>query len=301
MSKQSYNPFLMAQAQFDKVAESLALEESVRELLRFPLREYHLSIPVRMDDGKRPGVPRLPRPAQRRPRPGQGRNPLPSPGDRRHGARPGHVDDLEMLGRGHPPGRRQGRGGVRSPQPEPAGAGADLPRLDPPAGPRYGSGPRRAGAGRDDQRPAHAVDAGRVRDDPGRTLPRLHHRQAGGHGRLAGPHRGHRLRRWSSRAGGAEGAGTEARGHDRQRPGLRQRGPATPSSCTSAWAARCWPWPAGTRATRPATPTARRAASTWRSCWASPTASAGSTRPRPRTWATSSCPARPGWSRTWTS
>jgi glutamate dehydrogenase (NAD(P)+) len=52
MSKQSYNPFLMAQAQFDKVAESLALEESVRELLRFPLREYHVSIPVRMDDGK---------------------------------------------------------------------------------------------------------------------------------------------------------------------------------------------------------------------------------------------------------
>jgi glutamate dehydrogenase (NAD(P)+) len=52
MSKQSYNPFSMAQAQFDKVAESLALEESVRELLRFPLREYHVSIPVRMDDGK---------------------------------------------------------------------------------------------------------------------------------------------------------------------------------------------------------------------------------------------------------
>jgi glutamate dehydrogenase len=52
VSKQSYNPFLMAQEQFDKVAESLALEESVRELLRFPLREYHVSIPVRMDDGK---------------------------------------------------------------------------------------------------------------------------------------------------------------------------------------------------------------------------------------------------------
>ena len=52
MATQSYNPFLMAQAQFDKVAESLALEEPVRELLRFPLREYHVSIPVRMDDGK---------------------------------------------------------------------------------------------------------------------------------------------------------------------------------------------------------------------------------------------------------
>ena len=51
MAKESYNPFLMAQAQFDKVAQSLSLEEPVRELLRNPLREYHVSIPVRMDDG----------------------------------------------------------------------------------------------------------------------------------------------------------------------------------------------------------------------------------------------------------
>jgi glutamate dehydrogenase (NAD(P)+) len=33
------------------VAQSLSLEEPVRELLRNPLREYHVSIPVRMDDG----------------------------------------------------------------------------------------------------------------------------------------------------------------------------------------------------------------------------------------------------------
>jgi glutamate dehydrogenase len=51
MGKESYNPFLMAQAQFDKVAETLSLEEPVRELLRFPMREYHVCIPVRMDDG----------------------------------------------------------------------------------------------------------------------------------------------------------------------------------------------------------------------------------------------------------
>jgi len=51
MAKQSYNPFLMAQAQFDKVAETLSLEEPVRELLRYPLREYHVAIPIRMDDG----------------------------------------------------------------------------------------------------------------------------------------------------------------------------------------------------------------------------------------------------------
>jgi glutamate dehydrogenase len=51
MAREAYNPFLMAQQQFDRVAEILRLEEPVRELLRFPLREYHVSIPVRLDDG----------------------------------------------------------------------------------------------------------------------------------------------------------------------------------------------------------------------------------------------------------
>ena len=41
----------MAQTQFDKVADRLELDEATRALLREPLREYHLSIPVRMDDG----------------------------------------------------------------------------------------------------------------------------------------------------------------------------------------------------------------------------------------------------------
>ncbi|HWR15741.1 MAG TPA: Glu/Leu/Phe/Val dehydrogenase [Terriglobales bacterium] len=45
------NSFDIAQAQFDKVAEYLGLDEPTRELLRFPLREYHFAIPVRMDDG----------------------------------------------------------------------------------------------------------------------------------------------------------------------------------------------------------------------------------------------------------
>jgi glutamate dehydrogenase len=51
MAKEAYNPFLMAQQQFDRVADILRLEEPVRDLLRFPLREYHVSIPVRLDDG----------------------------------------------------------------------------------------------------------------------------------------------------------------------------------------------------------------------------------------------------------
>ncbi len=47
----SYNPFEIAQAQFDRVADLLDLDKASRDLLRSPMREYHFSIPVRMDDG----------------------------------------------------------------------------------------------------------------------------------------------------------------------------------------------------------------------------------------------------------
>jgi glutamate dehydrogenase len=52
MSTEGFNPFRMAQTQFDKVADQLNLDESTRELLRNPMREYQFNIPVRMDDGK---------------------------------------------------------------------------------------------------------------------------------------------------------------------------------------------------------------------------------------------------------
>ena len=51
MANDAFNPFHMAQSQFDKVADLLELDGATRELLRYPLREYHFSIPVRMDDG----------------------------------------------------------------------------------------------------------------------------------------------------------------------------------------------------------------------------------------------------------
>ncbi len=51
MKSKEFNPFETAQARFDKVAELLNLDEATRELLRNPLREYHFSIPVKMDDG----------------------------------------------------------------------------------------------------------------------------------------------------------------------------------------------------------------------------------------------------------
>jgi glutamate dehydrogenase (NAD(P)+) len=46
------NPFELAQKQFDNTAELLKLDLQVREILRFPMREFHFRIPVRMDDGK---------------------------------------------------------------------------------------------------------------------------------------------------------------------------------------------------------------------------------------------------------
>ncbi|MEL7646227.1 MAG: Glu/Leu/Phe/Val dehydrogenase [Anaerolineaceae bacterium] len=46
------NAFEMAQQQFDKVADQLGLDEQVRQILRWPAREFHMRLPVRMDDGK---------------------------------------------------------------------------------------------------------------------------------------------------------------------------------------------------------------------------------------------------------
>lgn len=51
MEQQTYNPYVTAQTQFDKVADIIHLEQPVRELLRQPLREYHFTVPVKMDDG----------------------------------------------------------------------------------------------------------------------------------------------------------------------------------------------------------------------------------------------------------
>lgn len=51
MESKSYNPFHVAQNQFDTVAATLELENGVKEFLREPMREYHFTIPVHMDNG----------------------------------------------------------------------------------------------------------------------------------------------------------------------------------------------------------------------------------------------------------
>jgi glutamate dehydrogenase (NAD(P)+) len=52
MDKPPYNPFTSAQEQFLRAADYLELDQPTRDLLMLPIREYHFSIPVRMDDGR---------------------------------------------------------------------------------------------------------------------------------------------------------------------------------------------------------------------------------------------------------
>ena len=47
----SFNPYTIAQQQFDRIADMLELDSGTRALLREPMREFQFSIPVRMDDG----------------------------------------------------------------------------------------------------------------------------------------------------------------------------------------------------------------------------------------------------------
>ncbi len=47
----SHNPFQIAQRQLDDAAERIGLEKAMHEFLRWPLRELHVTLPVKMDDG----------------------------------------------------------------------------------------------------------------------------------------------------------------------------------------------------------------------------------------------------------
>ena len=49
---ESLNPFTIAQEQLDQAAELLKLDKATHMLLREPMRELHVSFPVRMDDGR---------------------------------------------------------------------------------------------------------------------------------------------------------------------------------------------------------------------------------------------------------
>jgi len=51
MTKEELNPFAIAQKQLDDAAEILELDSATHQLLRWPLRELHVTMPVKMDDG----------------------------------------------------------------------------------------------------------------------------------------------------------------------------------------------------------------------------------------------------------
>ena len=51
MESKGPNPFQIAQRQLDEAAEILKLDPAVHELLRWPLRELHVTLAVKMDDG----------------------------------------------------------------------------------------------------------------------------------------------------------------------------------------------------------------------------------------------------------
>ena len=46
-----HNPFHIAQRQLDEAAKILKLDSAIHELLRWPVREMHVTLPVKMDDG----------------------------------------------------------------------------------------------------------------------------------------------------------------------------------------------------------------------------------------------------------
>ena len=49
---ENLNPFAIAQMQLDEASTVLELDSAMHKFLREPLREFHFSIPVRMDDGQ---------------------------------------------------------------------------------------------------------------------------------------------------------------------------------------------------------------------------------------------------------
>lgn len=51
MAIEELNPFAIAQRQLDMAAEIMQLEPALHEFLRWPVRELHVTLPVRMDDG----------------------------------------------------------------------------------------------------------------------------------------------------------------------------------------------------------------------------------------------------------
>ena len=217
------NPYEIAKSQLRKVADTFAIDPNLVNVLqecKKALGRFGSRLDGRRQD---PGLPGLPRHAQRRPRPLEGRHPLPP---RRHarrsqGAR--DVDDVEVRAVRNPVRRRQGRRRLQSEDDVRGRAAAhDAPlHLGDHQRDRAGEGHSRAG--RRHGRARDGVDLRHVLDEQGPLGARRRHGQAADDRRLARPRRGDRARCALLRARGRAQAADVASGDDRRGAGLRQR------------------------------------------------------------------------------
>ena len=169
---------------FDLAAERLGLREDLRTVFWSPYREVTVQIPVKLSDGRVARLLRLPDPAQRRPRPLQGRGPVPPRGGHRRGPGAGLADDLEDRRRRGALRRRQGRRQLPRRQARAEGAAADRPLLHGQGREGPGADPRHPRPRRQHQRPDDGLVHGRVRKAP-RPHPGDLHRQADRAGGIA--------------------------------------------------------------------------------------------------------------------
>ena len=234
MNKKAFNPFEMAQTQFDKVADILDLDRGTRDLLRFPMREFQFAIPVRMDDGTVKVFRGF------RVQHSDARGPCKG-GIRFHphetldtvralamwmtwkcsvvdiplgGGKGGVICDPHNLS-----AREQEqicRGWIRQ-LAKVIGPLQDVPAPDVMTNPQH---------------MLWMLDE--YRNDHGRPLPGPDHRQAGGHGRFAGPHRSHGLRLDLHRARSAEAAGHRHQEDASRRCRASATWPSTRSTSTAA-------------------------------------------------------------------
>ena len=224
MVQENLNPFEISQRQFDTAAEKIGLDDGMREVLRNPKRQLIVSVPTLMDDGSVKVFTGLPRPAQHRARPRQGRHPLPPQGHPGRGQGAGLLDDLEVRDREHPLRRRQGRRGLRSQEDVPRRAGAHDAPLRVRDLDHHRARPRHPRSRRLHRRPDHGLDHGHLLHDHGLLVAGRRDRQADVAGRQRGPQRSHRARRALLHPRSLrDPEEARARSHG-GRPGLRQRG-----------------------------------------------------------------------------
>ena len=130
MDSASFNAFEQAQAQLDRIADLMGLDSGARTLLRSPMHDHRFTLPVHMDDHRLEVFQafRIVHCDARGPALGGVRfHPMETVDTvRGHG----HVDDLADGVGGPSRRRRHGRGCLRSPHPQPLGAGTGRQNLD---------------------------------------------------------------------------------------------------------------------------------------------------------------------------